>query len=162
MADSKIPGSGFQPQSKPGASRLTVPNTVLGLLFNTVKLLVQACAFFLVSKSIHSLVHSLDAVYDTVGRRSRTKFERVEWGRLVLGVTLLVGWHVLLVKLSILSSDFSVGKEVLDEEERVGKSTKLSWGRLLGRVVIPAVLILAGAGFAVRLACRLFFFHEFI
>ncbi|KAF2800984.1 hypothetical protein K505DRAFT_355234 [Melanomma pulvis-pyrius CBS 109.77] len=134
----------------------------LGLLYRPLKLVVQAGAFVFASKFIHQLVQCLDEIYDATGRRSRSKFEKVQWGRVVLGVLLLAGWQVWLARLSgmVVVEEGRGGGQGDDrglEKQREEFTTGVSWGRILGRILVPAFLVCSAAIWFIRLAGRLLF-----
>jgi hypothetical protein len=124
--------------------------------------MTQALSFIFLSKLIHYFVQCLDEIHDATGRRSRSKFEVVSWGRIVFGMGLLVGWHVCIVRLSLLSAsqieDDKSGGAMGHEREGGGKREKsVTWGHVLGRVLIPAFLVSSSAVWSVQLTGRLFF-----
>lgn len=136
------------------------------LLYKPLKLVAQAGAFVFLSKFIHQLVQCLDEIYDATGRRSRSKFEKLQWGRVVLGVLLLAGWQVWLVRLSgmVVVEEEGKGRGQGDDHgpEKQGEKSKtsVSWGRILGRILIPAFLVCSGAIWSIRLTGRLLFSRD--
>ncbi|KAF2708661.1 hypothetical protein K504DRAFT_352932, partial [Pleomassaria siparia CBS 279.74] len=125
--------------------------------------IARACIFILLSRLTHQLVRCFDSVYDATSRRSRTEFEAVPWGRLAVGAVLLVSWHVWLARLSHVAI---VEARVRGEAERGGRGGQVlesradeeksvSWGRILGRVLVPLFLACSGVVWSVKLTARL-------
>jgi hypothetical protein len=147
----------------PDVSSNRGPTSILTTVsWNVATFMTQALSFIFLSKFIHYFVQCLDEIHDATGRRSRSKFEVISWGRIVFGLGMLVGWHVCIVRLSLLSAskleDEEDGGTMGDDGEGGAKREKsISWGRILGRVLIPAFLVSSSAMWSVQLTGRLFF-----
>jgi len=90
-----------------------------------------AATMLFVPALMHRIVQSLDNVYELLGRRARSPYEPVvPWTSLFIATFLLLGWHVWLGRLSY--------KTVV---EGSGGKGKVSWGRVLGRIVVPFLLL---------------------
>jgi hypothetical protein len=143
----------------------TSSGSILTTLFwNLATFMTQAFSFVFFSKAVHYFVQCLDEIYDATGRRSRSKFEGVKWGRIVFGVGLLIGWHVWIVRLSVVSASRveEGGKEEMEGyggegEKREKREKRVSWGRILGRVLVPAFLVLSGTLWSIQLTSQLLF-----
>ena len=138
------------------------PGSILTILFwNLATFMTQTFSFVFLSKAVHYFVQCLDEIYDVTGRKSRSKFEGVKLGRIVLGVGLLLGWHVWIVRLSVVSTSAldEGGKEegARDEGDERGIRKRVSWGRILGRVLVPAFLVLSSTLWSIQLASQLLF-----
>jgi hypothetical protein len=96
---------------------------------------------YIVPTLIHSTVQSLDEVYELLGRRARSPYAL---SSILIASVLLVAWHVWIGRLSY--------KTVVEGSKR---GSGVSWGRVLGRVVVPVVLVVFGVDFAYGLSGRL-------
>ena len=102
---------------------------------------------FLVSRTIHGIVHDFDILQEITGRRARSPFEpHVRWGRgVIVALGLLILWHEVLRRLSyrIVSKDNADGNAVVKKTEQEEKRALLdmSWEIVLGRVIIPGLLL---------------------
>lgn len=104
-----------------------------------------AATMLIVPALIHRIVRSLDDVYELLGRRARSPYEPVvPWTSLFIATVLLVGWHVWLGRLSY--------KTVV---EGSGGKGRVSWGRVLGRIVVPILLLLLWLQFVWELCHKL-------
>jgi hypothetical protein len=114
----------------------------LRLAMRVLEIVALAAAMFIVPTFIHQGVKSLDDVYELLGRRARSPYEpAVPWTSVLIAVLVMTGWHVWLGRLSY--------KTVVE-----GKGDGVSWGRVLGRIVIPFLLVVFGVQFAHQLFVR--------
>jgi hypothetical protein len=127
-----------------------VANTVKHLSILILKAFIVALAIFVLPRTIHTIVRCFDDLNEMMGRRAKSPFEGQALcrGGVVVALGLLVGWHCVLGRLSyraIVEEDedgdggvSKVGKEI--DEEKVRKGKGVTWGRVLGRIIIPGLL----------------------
>lgn len=109
-----------------------------------LEIVALAAAMFIVPMSIHRVVQSLDDVYELLGRRARSPYSpSVPWTSVIIAVVLLAGWHLWLGRLSY--------KTIIESSENSRSKSKVSRGRVLGRIVIPLLLLAFGVQFAYQL-----------
>ena len=113
-----------------------------------VEILGLAIAMLLIPTLIHSGVRSLDSIYEILDRRARSPYAEVSWAGVGVAVVVLVGWHVWLGRLSY----FVVLEPAASRDDARVEGRKVSWGRILGRVVIPLLLLFLGMTFAWKIA----------
>jgi hypothetical protein len=107
-----------------------------------------AATMFIVPTFMHKGVTALDDVYELLGRRARSPYEvDVPWSSVVIAMVCMAGWHVWLGRLSYKT----VVESSSDGLEGKGR---ISWGRVLGRVIIPLLLVVFGVQFAVQVVGR--------
>jgi hypothetical protein len=101
-------------------------------------------AMFIVPTGIHRAVQGVDEVYELVGRRARSPYgSSSSWMSVIAAAILLMGWHVWLGRLSY--------KAIMEDESEVSKQRRSSWGRILGRIVVPLLLLSFGVHFLYQL-----------
>ncbi|KAJ4289036.1 hypothetical protein N0V90_011378 [Kalmusia sp. IMI 367209] len=110
-----------------------------------LELCLAALALVVVPSTIQFFVRSLDTLYEVVGRRARSTFDELAWSSLVVGGGALVAWHAVLVALSY--------KAII--EKSVERKKGYTWGKILGRVLVPAYLVVALVGLFSTLASRI-------
>lgn len=124
-----------------------------------LEVVVVAAAMLLIPTVIQQFVHSVDEVYELLGRTAQSPYTAISWPSIFVAVLLLLSWHAFLGRLSysvILEEESTKESEnngKLDEDGQ-GKASKkrgISWGRVLGRVVIPLFLLSFAAQFAYQL-----------
>ena len=118
----------------------------------SLEVISVAAAMLVIPSLIQRLVRSVDDVYELLGRRARSPYVAVSWTSIVVAVVMLLGWHLWLGRLS-----YRVVLEDSGEEEiggGVGKGARISWGRVLGRVVIPLLLLVAAVHFVYEIVYR--------
>ncbi|KAH8723656.1 hypothetical protein GQ44DRAFT_620017 [Phaeosphaeriaceae sp. PMI808] len=109
-----------------------------------IEVVVLAATMFIVSTSIHFAVQSLDSVYKALDRRARSPFTSSNpWTSIVIASVLLVGWHACLGRMSYraVMEDSSEGLDSSVKKPHEGGSKGVSWGRVLGRIVVPLLLL---------------------
>ena len=112
------------------------------LAMRALEILALAAAIFITPTGIQRIVQSLDDVYELLGRRARSPYDgATPWASVLFAMGLLAVWHVVLGKLSY----------GWDDGGRKGRG---SWGRLLGRVIIPGLLLVFGVRFGMSLLGR--------
>lgn len=124
-----------------------------------LEVIAVTAAMFLIPTIIQQLVHSMDEVYELLGRTARSPYTSISWPSIVVAAVLLLGWHLWLGRLSysvILEEESPVrcedkGKSDGDEQTKKLKKARISWGRVLGRIVIPFFLLAFAAQFAYQL-----------
>jgi hypothetical protein len=115
------------------------------LVMRLLEVIALAGAMFIVPTSIHRAVQSVDEVYELLGRRARSPYgSSSSWMSVIVAAVLLTGWHVWLGRLS--------HKAILEDESEVSKERRSSsWGRILGRIVVPLLLLSFGVHFSYQL-----------
>jgi hypothetical protein len=117
-------------------------NLPLHLAMRLLQVLALAAAMFIVPTLMHRIVQSLDDVYELLGRRARSPYEpAIPYTSVFIATVLLLGWHVWLGRLSY--------KTVV---EGSGEKGRVSWGRVLGRIVVPFLLLSLGLQFVWELS----------
>jgi hypothetical protein len=119
-----------------------------------LEVVALAAAMFIVPASIHYVVQSIDETYEILGRRARSPYAPpTSVVSIAIANVLLVAWHVCLGRLS-----YSAIMEESDEGDIKKEETKprrVYWGRVLGRIVVPMLLLSLGVHFVYQLAQRL-------
>jgi len=104
------------------------------------EIIALAGAIFIVAAAVHRIVQSIDAVYELMGRRARSPYASSSpWMSVMVAIVLLTAWHVWLGRLSY--------KAILKDESDVSNQRRSSWGRILGRIVVPLLLLSFGVHF---------------
>ncbi|OAL03054.1 hypothetical protein IQ06DRAFT_303666 [Phaeosphaeriaceae sp. SRC1lsM3a] len=108
---------------------MSTPSTIPARLFLTIiKFTALTASMYFIPTFMHSIVRSLDDVYELLGRRAQTT--EVSWLGLGIATVVLAAWHVWLGRMSYVA----VGR---------GKG----WGKVLGRIVLPVAIGAMGLGF---------------
>jgi hypothetical protein len=106
-----------------------------------VEVIALAVAMFIVPTFIHQVVRSFDDMYELLGRRSRSPYSpAIPWSSVIISTILLAGWHLWLGRLSY--------KTIVESSDDAGSKRRVSWGRVLGRIVLPLLLLSFGLQFA--------------
>jgi hypothetical protein len=112
-----------------------------------LEVIALAGAMFIVPTGFHRIVQSVDEVYELLGRRARSPYApQPPLMSIVVATMLLAGWHIWLGRLS-----YKAIMEDEDDKTRDSKQSQTSWGRILGRIVIPLVLLSFGLHFVYML-----------
>jgi hypothetical protein len=116
----------------------------------TLEIFALAAAMLIVPATIHQGTRSLNELYELLGRRARSPYTSFTWFSIFLAVALMLGWHIWLCRLSChtILEPLSIrpkGDEATAYEEA---KRRISWGRVLGRVVVPFLLLVLGMQFA--------------
>lgn len=114
-----------------------------------------AVAMLLAPLTIQNVVLCLDALHEFMGRRAQSPYVPVSWVGVVFAVGFVLGWHVWLGRLSYLVV-LENGEGKAEGNGHAKRSTErgLSWGRVLGRILVPALLIVLAGGFVWDVVCR--------
>lgn len=114
-----------------------------------LKIIGIAIAMLLLPQTIQVGVRCLDNMYEAMGRRARSPWEpQALWGNgLMAGLAIMFVLHDLLRQLSynvILDEDVEDEQaRVMEVERKTRKGPKITWERVLMRMIIP-VLLFAG------------------
>ena len=121
-----------------------------------VEALALAVPMYIIPTMIQHFVHSVDEVYELLGRRARSPYKTVSWISVILATALLACWHVWLGRLSY--------KTMVEEESSLDFKHKgamkgvggagTSWSRILGRIVVPLFLFAFTVQFAYHILYR--------
>jgi hypothetical protein len=107
------------------------------LALTLLKFILLTASLYIVPTLIHTAVRSLDTLHEVLGRRARAPYTL---SSILVASMLLVGWHVVLGRLSY--------KTIIEGK----KKGSVSWGRVLGRVVVPGMLVVFGVIFGGEIA----------
>ncbi|KAF1945184.1 hypothetical protein EJ02DRAFT_339087 [Clathrospora elynae] len=138
-------------------------NLIKRLGMRTLEIIAIALAMLVLPATIHRIIQSLDGAYDILGRTARSPHTTVPWISIVIAAVVLLGWHVWLVRLSYMTivEDTAGPKEDSgtyqtdgSEDMRRKPEEGVSWGRVLGRIVIPSLLLVLGVQFTYQLLHR--------
>jgi hypothetical protein len=112
-----------------------------------LEVIALAAAMFIIPMFIHQVVRSFDDVYELLGRRARSPYSpAIPWRSVFVASVLLAGWHLWLGRLSY--------KTIVESNGDAGGKKRVSWGRVLGRIVLPLLLLSFGLQFAYLLSDR--------
>jgi hypothetical protein len=143
---------------------------------HSLEILGLATAMLLIPLTMHRAVQGLDEMYEILGRQAKSPYAHLSWVNIVFAFVVLVAWHVWLARLTYLT--VLDGGPAGDEDEAATKGKResgstasststeksssssiksenktVSWGRVLGRVVIPFLLVTLGLHFGYHV-CR--------
>jgi hypothetical protein len=124
----------------------------------SLEVISLAAAMLVVPATIHQGVRSLDEVYELLGRRARSPYTSISWLGIILAVVLMLGWHIWLGRLSYRTLldkrvQYTDHAYTTSKEREQGKQEeRISWGRILGRIFLPLLLLLFGLHFAFQIA----------
>lgn len=102
------------------------------LLSTALKFLALTASMYFIPTFMHSIVRSLDDVYELLGRRTQT----TDVSLLGLGIAVVVmgAWHLWLGRMSYMAA-------------RNGGGKRGGWGKVLGYVLVPVLVGVMGVGF---------------
>lgn len=127
---------------KPHTSLFLFLSFLYPCLIGPLKLLFLTLATYILPTLIHRMTLSFSCLYDLLSRRARSPFApEPSWADIVTAGVVFLAWHVWLVRLSY----FGIME---------GRKKGVSWGRVLGRIVVPGGLLLLGVGFGVEVRKR--------
>jgi hypothetical protein len=125
-----------------------------------------AASMLIIPLTMHRTVQGFDEMYEILGRRAESPYAQFSWMNISLAFLVLIGWHFWLGRLAYLTV-LEGGANEEEEERRESKSadsststnksgvdsgeTAISWGRLLGRIVIPLLLVTLGLHFGYQI-----------
>jgi hypothetical protein len=128
-----------------------------------LEVVALATAMLIVPTIIHQGVRSVDELYELLGRRARSPYTGVSWIGVVVAVVLMLGWHVWLGRLSFRiileplrtsKADDNASNDMPEQRDVRGQEERISWGRVLGRIIIPSLLSLLGTQYAWKIGQR--------
>lgn len=138
---------------------------------HSLEVIGLAAAMLVVPLTMHRAVQGFDEMYEILGRQAKSPYARFSWINFSFAFMILITWHLWLGRLAYLTV-LEGGADEKRVEAREGKSTvssssttfesrvnlggkAISWGRLLGRIVIPFLLITLGLHFGYQILWRL-------
>ncbi|PSN71529.1 hypothetical protein BS50DRAFT_631469 [Corynespora cassiicola Philippines] len=130
-----------------------------------IRLVFQSLAMYIVPKTIHGSVQCIGAIEELLGRRARSKFDRIPWMQISVGVLLLFAWQIVLIRVSyqavldepLLPENEEQSTNVHVQEKAVERKAEeadktISWGRVLGRLVVPGFIFIFLTIWGIRIA----------
>ncbi|KAH7071975.1 hypothetical protein BKA63DRAFT_378580, partial [Paraphoma chrysanthemicola] len=116
----------------------------LRLSMRLLEVIALAASMFVLPAGIHYIVQVFDETYEIVGRRARSPYD-VPFSGVSIAIAGLISlaWHLWLGRLSY----SAIVEEQRDAGNGDAKTRKISWGRILGRIVIPIALLSLGVHF---------------
>lgn len=112
------------------------------LALHAIDLILLTTLLYTIPTALHQCVTSIDAIYTLLSRQAHSPYApAVSWTEACLAGGILLVWHVVLGRLGYIA---------INE----GKGTGVSWGRVLGRIVIPGLLLVLGVRFVVEVMGR--------
>ncbi|KAH7084272.1 hypothetical protein FB567DRAFT_78585 [Paraphoma chrysanthemicola] len=124
----------------------------LRLSMRLLEVIALAASMFVLPAGVHYIVQVFDETYEIVGRRARSPYDASLSGiSIAIAGLLSLAWHLWLGRLSYTA---------IMEEQRVvsngdEQTRKISWGRILGRIVIPTALLSLGVHFTIQFVQRI-------
>ncbi|KAI4663001.1 uncharacterized protein J4E79_004313 [Alternaria viburni] len=129
-----------------------------------LEVVALAAAMLFVPVTMHRAVQGLDEIYELLGRRARSPYATTSWMSIAAAATMLLGWHIWLGRLSyrtileaastpLETSSTTEEKEYLKEKKV--QEERISWGRILSRLVIPCLLLTLGSHFVFEIFTRI-------
>ncbi|EMD62330.1 hypothetical protein COCSADRAFT_172804 [Bipolaris sorokiniana ND90Pr] len=125
-------------------------------------------AMLIIPLIMHRVVQGFDEMYDILGRRAKSPYAQLSWVNIAFAFVMLVGWHLWLGRLTyltVLESDVDEEKDDGRKDEITALSSSaerskngsgkggISWSRILGRILIPLLLVTLGLHFGYQV-CR--------
>ncbi|KAF1832279.1 hypothetical protein BDW02DRAFT_503371 [Decorospora gaudefroyi] len=136
------------PHPNPRTSLLTTwrthkreSNPIKHLAMLTLEVIALSTTMLLLPALLHAGVQTLDQLYELLSRRAQSPYLHTSSSSILLATLILCAWHVWIGRLAFLT--------VLEGGSRYG-SAAVSWGRVLGRVVVPLLLVGLGGLFVGR------------
>lgn len=128
-----------------------------------LEVIALAAAMLFVPLTMHCGVQGLDEIYELLDRRAQSPYVTISWMSIVVAAVILLGWHIWLGRLSY-RTDLEAASIPLDtastteekehlKEKRV-QEKRISWGRILSRLVIPCLLLTLGSHFLFEISTR--------
>lgn len=129
-----------------------------------LEVVALAAAMLLVPLTMHRAVQGLDEIYELLGRRAQSPYATTSWMSIAAAATMLLGWHIWLGRLSyrtileatsipLETASTTEEKEYLKEKK--AQEERISWGRILSRLVIPCLLLTLGSHFVFEIFTRI-------
>jgi hypothetical protein len=129
-----------------------------------LEVIALAAAMLFVPLFIHRAVQGVDEIYELLGRRGQSPYATVPWTSIVIAAVLLLAWHIWLTRLSY-RTVLEAGSIPLDTtstteeqealQERKMREVHISCGRILGRLVVPCLLLTLGSHFMFQIFSRI-------
>jgi len=129
-----------------------------------LEVVALAAAMLFVPLTMHRAVQGLDEIYELLGRRAQSPYATTSWMSIAAAATMLLGWHIWLGRLSyrtileatsipLETTSTTEEKEYLKEKR--AQEERISWGRILSRLVIPCLLLTLGSHFVLEIFTRI-------
>jgi len=129
-----------------------------------LEVVALAAAMLFVPLTMHRAVQGLDEIYELLGRRAQSPYATTSWMSIAAAATMLLGWHIWLGRLSyrtileatsipLETTSTTEEKEYLKEKK--AQEERISWGRILSRLVIPCLLLTLGSQFVFEIFTRI-------
>ena len=129
-----------------------------------LEVVALAAAMLFVPLTMHRAVQGLDEIYELLGRRAQSPYATTSWISIAAAATMLLGWHIWLGRLSyrtileatsipLETTSTTEEKEFLKEKK--AQEERISWGRILSRLVIPCLLLTLGSHFVFEIFTRI-------
>ncbi|KAI4926840.1 uncharacterized protein J4E92_006000 [Alternaria infectoria] len=129
-----------------------------------LEVVALAAAMLFVPLTMHRAVQGLDEIYELLGRRAQSPYATTSWMSIAAAATMLLGWHIWLGRLSyrtileaasipLETTSTTEEKEYLKEKK--AQEERISWGRILSRLVIPSLLLTLGSHFVFEIFTRI-------
>lgn len=128
------------------------------LAMSLFELILVAAAMFIVPTILHKGVQSFDDLNELLGRRAGSPYSSGLWSSVVIAVGLLVVWHVCLGRLSYKM----VFEDRTGRKDEKAASRGFSWGLVLGRIIIPLLILVLGVHFGFQVLSALAFSRPLI
>jgi hypothetical protein len=135
------------------------------LSMRCLEVVALAAAMLFVPFTMHRVVQGVDEVYELLGRRSQSPYVTVSWTSIAIAVFMLLGWHIWLGRLGYKAIQETASVAMDDTtttpaeravpHERMSQEIRVSWGRILGRLVIPCLLVTLGSHFIFQIFIRI-------
>jgi len=113
------------------------------LVMRCLEVIALAAVMLVIPFAIHGAMLCFDDFDDFLGRRARSPYSQISWISVVGAMTMVAAWTLVLGRLGYLV-DVEVGEErVQCTGGASGRKTqrRVSWGRVLGRISIPLILV---------------------
>ncbi|KAH9871001.1 hypothetical protein J1614_006575 [Plenodomus biglobosus] len=134
--------------------RSSPPLKRLGM--RSVEVVALAAAMLVVPWMVHSIMLCFSEMYEFLGRRATSPYSTNSWASVLIALVLMIGWVGVLGRLCYSVDLEEKGKTTQRSTGVVGEKEQrgVSWGRILGRIVIPLLLIVLTGHFALEFARR--------
>ncbi|KAI4699022.1 hypothetical protein J4E81_004913 [Alternaria sp. BMP 2799] len=129
-----------------------------------LEVVALAAAMLFVPLIMHRAVQGLDEIYELLGRRAQSPYATTSWMSIAAAATMLLAWHIWLGRLSyrtiLEATSIPLGTTSTTEEkeylkEKTAQEERISWGRILSRLVIPCLLLTLGSHFVFEIFTRI-------
>jgi hypothetical protein len=130
-----------------------------------LEVVALAAAMLFVPLTMHRAVQGLDEIYELLGRRAQSPYAATPWTSVAIAAVMLLVWHIWLSRLSYqtileatsipLDTTSSTVEEKEHLKEKRSQEERISWGRILSRLVIPCLLLTLGSHFLFNIFTRI-------